>query len=208
MKTTNFFIDFIIVGLIGIGAILVPIFMLDHGLLAILLQNTDIIIKLTPVITIVTYVFGVVFNQFSDRVDDLLHSFRWLKDIKTERQRFKNDFGKSDHDCIQYIVIKSTSAYEYLSYRRSVIRIIRALLTMSLIILILHPVSSAIASIFIDLRWSLSNMVIMITLSALLSFLVYTLRKIELGYFAAVRNFYISISNESQPSSERKPTDQ
>lgn len=200
MKTTNFFIDFIVVGLIGIAALCLPVAMLGSGFRAGLIHHADTIIKLTPILTVATYAYGVLFNQVSDRMDDLLSacvSWEWLRAVDRARTRLKEKTGRTDHDCVQYIVLHSPAAYEYLSFRRSVLRIIRALLTMCLVVLVFHPIS-ALVLLFggHSLSWSGTNAVAIVSLALLTIFMVYTLRKLGVGYFSSIESFYFSLQEK------------
>ena len=200
MKTTNFFIDFIVVGFIGIAALCLPVAMLGNGFRVTLVHHADTIIKLTPILTVATYAYGVLFNQVSDRVDDLLSacvSWDWLLVVDRARTGVREKTGRTDHDCVQYIVLHSPAAYEYLSFRRSVLRIIRALLTMCLIVLVSHPLSSLVLTLGGHrLSWSGTNASVTAVLAMLTVFMVYTLRKLGIGYFSSIESFYFSLQED------------
>ena len=106
------------------------------------------------------------------------------------------DLKLTDHDCVQEIVYRSPSAYEYLSYRRSIIRIIRSLMVFAILVLVLHPVSSLGALCFGAMKWSPRNAFLLSLLVILLLLLGLTLRKIEVGYFKAIRSFYEIIQKD------------
>lgn len=200
LKTTNFFIDFIVVGVIGIMAFFLPILMADYGVLSWLISNSGTIIKLTPILTVGTYAFGVLYNQISDRTDDLLAKcipVPYLRAVEDARKDLFQNTGYSDHDCIQYIVIQSPPAYEYLSFRRSVLRIIRAMLAMCLAVPLLHFLLVIFFVVRGDrVRWSTENLLVIGILLLFGTFCVYTLRKLAIGYFSAVRSFYVFLRTE------------
>jgi len=207
MKTTNFFIDFIVVGLIGIAAVCLPVAMLGNGLRVSLVNYADIIIKLTPILTVATYAFGVLFNQVSDRMDDLLSAcipWEWLRAVSRARTNLREKTGRTDHDCVQYIVLHSPAAYEYLSFRRSVLRIVRALLTMCLVVLVFHPLSAFVLTLGVhSLSWSGTNTIIIVVLALLTVFIVYTLRKLGVGYFCSIESFYFSLQEKHKQADEK-----
>lgn len=194
MKTTNFFIDFIVVGLIGIFAVGLPVAMMRENFIPAIMAHADVVLKLTPVLTVAVYAWGVLYNQVSDRVDDILSKcipLSLLCDVRTEQKKLEAFAGMSDHDCIQYIVLRSPAAYEYLSFRRSVLRIIRALLSMCLLVPLAHGISILYFGIVgQDLEVSAANSIILSILCVMAAFMVYTLRKLGIGYFRAVRSFY------------------
>jgi len=196
MKTTNFFIDFIIVGLIGASALFFLVYMIRDDILLLVLQNTNSVLQLTPILTVVTYIIGVVFNQFSDQLVKGLLFLPKLKKIKEEKDQLEKEFGLTDHDYVQEIVYRSPSAYEYLSYRRSIIRIIRSLMVFAILVLVLHPVSSLGALYFSAMKWSPRNAFLLSLLVILLLLLGLTLRKVEVGYFKAIRSFYSIIQDD------------
>ena len=195
MKITNFFIDFVVIGVIAGFCIILPIWMFNPTFCGQIITNAKDKIYLTPVATIVTYILGIIFNQISDQVIKKVSFLPILKDIRQERDTF-TDLEKSDHDCLQSIVYKSPSAYEYLSYRRSIIRITKALIMFSAIIIIVHPLNSLVAAVYVDMGWSIENTVILVLLTMLLIIKTITLRKVEVGYFKAIKSFYNIISEQ------------
>lgn len=184
--------------------------MADHSVLSWLTRNSGTIIKLTPILTVGTYAFGVLFNQISDRTDDLLAKcipVPYLRAVEDARKELIQKTGYSDHDCIQYIVIQSPPAYEYLSFRRSVLRIIRAMLAMCLAVPLLHFALVILFSLHGErMRWSTENLLVIGCLLIFGTFCVYTLRKLAIGYFSAVRSFYVFLRMEkAAATSSRGP---
>lgn len=196
MKTTNIFIDFIVVGTIGIAAFAIPICMIWGDVIYTIFNNTNILINLTPVLTVITYAFGVFFNQIADRIGDIIHRLPWLRHVLEKRQSFQDDFGATDHHCIQYIVTKSAEAYEYLSFRRAVVRIIRSVMAAQLLVFLLHLVVSFAASTVTQTAFSLTNTIILILDILILPFTLFILRKLEIGYFLAAKSFYTTLHED------------
>lgn len=202
MKTTNFFIDFVVIGVIAGFCVILPIYMFNHSFYEQILTNAKDKIYLTPVLIIIVYIFGIIFNQICDQVIKKMLFLPILKDIQRERDTFK-ELKKSDHDSVQRIVYESPSAYEYLSYRRSIIRITKALIIFSAIVIIAHPLSYLVGTIYINMVWSFENTVILVLLTLLLIIMTVTLRKVEVGYFKAIKSFYnIIIESENKTKSK------
>ena len=203
MKTTNFFIDFIIIGFIAITCVITPVYMHDHTILMnILTYKTKDQIHLAPLITIAIYILGIIFNQLADFLISMLKKVLKLQKIEEASNNIKVKLDKSYHECLQNIVYKSQSAYDYLSYRRSIIRIIRALIIASIIIILSHIIISIIYCFITQIQIHLVNSIIMTILIFSIFFLRTRLIKIHSGYYLAIQNFQMEIQSEI----EREPT--
>ncbi len=134
MKTTNFFIDFIICGVVSCFAIAITGNIAGWNLLnSTLFIDTKNKALLLPVVAVLVYVIGIIVNQISDTLLQKLTKPLKLTQIVISEESFKKELGISYHKTLQNIVKESQSAYEYLSYRRSVIRIIRIMLFLTLV---------------------------------------------------------------------------
>jgi len=195
MKTTNLVVDFVIIGFIAVLGILAPFAMVwPQSFEVFLTAKAEILLKLTPALTVAVYILGVLFNQVADRIDGVWHAaicfLRRPKSLLRWRNE-KRELQDSEHRMVQAVVLKSASAYDYLSYRRSLMRVFRALAAASIgslaLYLLLILRIGLIPSEQLDP--SGTNLVIVLSLIALWWFSSYTSLRLESGYLRAARQF-------------------
>lgn len=192
MRTTNLFIDFLIVGFIGLITITLPflLFFKETFRLIIKYDYQNQAAFFFTIATVLIYIIGIVFNQLADI---LIKKSTWLlrlQDINDTKNEIEEEFNLDNyHYLIQLIVQNSNSSYNYLSYRRTIIRIIRALLISSIAIIIIHLLAALIFSFIFGSKFSAINLSILLCL-VLASFLLrYIYIRLYKGYFNATRNF-------------------
>jgi hypothetical protein len=195
MNTTNLLTDYIISGVLGILCILIPYLMIDNSLLVSILtieiKNVTII---AVFVTISSYTFGVLYNQFADIFENIYFKIFSISVISTSETKLKTDLGIDHHYALQFIVCKSQSAYDYISFRRTMIRIIRAILSMTVLLPIFHLITSIILSVYGRiLNFSLQNLTACLVSFILSYFIGNSLAKLYKGYYSAITNFYIAI---------------
>lgn len=196
MKTANLFIDYLIVGFLSVACFLIPYFMIfrDTSFLHYSIEGKGYTI--IPILTIAIYIIGLIFNQVFDRLISLLEKILKTESVAKERNLFPRKLSHTYHECLQFIVCNSTNAYDYLSFRRTVIRILRASIGSSIFILILYPIYLIIASINYELEFSIVNTVIILLVLCFIIFLRYIYIKTHIGYYKAIINFYKTLKDE------------
>lgn len=185
MATTNLVVDFLVIGLVGfvwLGPIVVMILgcqplekLFGLGLAAI------------PFILASAYVMGIAINRFADNLTDKFND-RWREGV------FGEGAKPSYHNQLNLIMLKSASASDYLSYRRSVIRTARACSINFLLGAVIWPLSSILKpDIFL---WKLTALVavLLLIISALLFQSWSTVLK---GYFNGIRDMYGYLQEDS-----------
>ena len=197
MKITNFFVDFILLGTILLGTIFMLIYLYNENLfigLISLMKTTECIpnIYLIPFATILTYIIGIFYSQCIDTNLQRFRKIYRLNEVKVKEDSFSNEFNKTYHQCLQKVILNSQTAYDYLSYRRSIIRIIRTSFFSTFLILVLYPLISLISIIFfkIKMEFSVKNIIIYIVIMIFAIFLRRRFIKLSIGYYDAITNFY------------------
>lgn len=148
---------------------------------------------LLPVAIVSVYVLGVFANQLADVFLQKTSIIMRLSKIKEVEQSFSTELGVSYHEALQKIVKQSQSAYEYLSYRRSVIRIIRTLFFITLLSIMIIIVLG-IYKHFNSQQISYSNTIIYLSVCFFIFlFLRYRYIKLQIGYYGAIKNFFNNI---------------
>lgn len=192
MNATNLITDYIIAGVLGILCLLAPF--------AIIFDNDTVVKKcltdfhnptlLAVTFAAVAYALGVIYNQFADKLEDRYDFYRRDSSVNDFEKNVEDELGISHHYALQYVVTKSNSGYDYLSFRRTMIRIFRVSWCLFFLFPPLHG--------FWSLVWLLSghgmeisgiNIGICIFSWAVAYSLTRGLRKLYRGYYAAIINF-------------------
>ncbi len=157
----------------------------DHYCLEldILAKNTSLSLA---IITLSVYLIGVLYNQISGYFVKILG---YLKIMPRSSSLRKKSFSNSDidyHEALQSVIAKSSDAYSYLSYRRSMVRIFRSLIFTAFLLFI----SSFIKYISMDQSHYALNILIL-----LIPFLLFVFSRIVYvknikGYYSSITNFY------------------
>lgn len=195
MNTTNLLTDYIISGILGILCLLIPYLMIDNNLLLSILtieiKNGTII---AVFVTVASYSFGVLYNQFADIFENIYFKIFNFSVISASETKLKNDLGIDHHFALQFIVCKSQTAYDYISFRRTMIRIIRAILSMTILLPIFHVFISIILILYGRiLTFSFQNLIICLVSFIFSYFIGNSLIKLYKGYYSAITNFYKAI---------------
>ena len=198
MNTTNLITDYIISGVIGILCFVIPYFMIDNSCLSAFMEieakNSTII---AIFILAITYSYGVFFNQIADYLENKFFIVLRNKIVDRSESKIKEDIKVDHHYALQYIVAKSETAYDYISFRKTMIRIMRCLFLLTIAIPVLHIAYSIILKFCGEsLCFSCRNFFTCIFLFFVgVIFVNNTLTKLYSGYYAAITNFYIVIKN-------------
>lgn len=191
MKTTNLFIDFLVIGFLAVLSVLpffLEIFIAHPPDWKALAERSAFLL---PTITITIYVLGMLFNQASGYVVKLLGVIRLLPSSKKLRDRTFSELDTDYHGAVQLIITKSKEAYAYLSYRRTVIRIYRAILSSMLFL----SVSMAIVKINLPLEFGTKSLIIVSCLCVAI-FSGFVFAKNLKGYYSSINIFYKQLSEE------------
>ena len=192
MKTTNLFTDFLIIGLIGFLCLLLPYLIINPELLDFLIKteikNSGLSIA---VATITIYILGIIFYQLSDSGLKKLSKTFFLNSISNVKDRVNQEVNIDYHLALQKIVVYSKNSYNYLSYRRTMLRVFRALIFSCFLFVLLHLFYSVSLFIFTDinLQFSPTNTLILIGVLLLGIFVRFIYIKQYKGYFSAIINF-------------------
>lgn len=179
MKTTNIIIDYVIIGFILTVTILVYQYITDTHFLTNYLSNINRIETTTFLLAL--YPIGIIFNQVSDCMIKFLQIiFKYTHPEKSDK-----------YIMLQTIIIKSKEAFEYLSFRRTIIRITRSCVSSGIILVLMYFLYIIIQIISgVILVFSLERFMI-ILLYICLSICAYVQNnKLERGYYEAIKNFY------------------
>jgi hypothetical protein len=191
MNTTNLITDYIISGVLGILAFIVPLFMIDQNLFkSIIYTEIKNETAITVGITIIAYSFGVLYNQLADYLEDLFLNLFKIDIVKKSENEVLTKTQLDHHYALQLIVAKSETAYDYISFRRTMIRIVRSVLCLTILIPLLHVIFSIAYRLFSKpLNFSLCNLIVIIVCFLLTFGITYVLKKLYKGYYAAITNF-------------------
>jgi len=178
MKTTNILIDYIIVGFIVVGSFFLFQYITDISYIKIDLNNISGIEA--SILLFVLFTIGILCNQIFDTI------------IKNVKIVFGLDAGEKDeHLMLQVIITKSKKAYEYLSYRRTIIRVIRIFFPIGFIIYILFSIKIIVLNAQgYFLYISLEKKVIMCLILIIASYSFVQNENLEKGYHKAIENFF------------------
>ena len=186
MKTTNLFIDFLVIGFIGV----LPLFYCYYVLLGKLEIPCDLFgenLPLTlPIATISIYLLGMLYNQLSSYFVKFLGLVRLLP---STAKLLETSFSKHNlqyHTALQTVIYRSTEAYAYLSYRRSVLRIFRSMI-LGMSVLITSTVVIFFVSDNISLLATATTILLLFSV-LVLSCIVFT--KNLKGYYSSIVNFH------------------
>ncbi|MCB2262799.1 MAG: hypothetical protein LGR52_07665 [Candidatus Thiosymbion ectosymbiont of Robbea hypermnestra] len=194
MKTTNFFIDYLVIGVIFVLGLLLPVYIFDPDYLdAIISYSTKDRPYMLPLLTVFLYISGIIFNQLSDVFLSKAGKLLGLGKIQEEENLLNDIVEGGYHVALQKVVITSQSAYDFLSFRRSIIRIFRSLVVM----LLLSLASSIIIEIIDSSACDLSTYYIFAACFFLLIFVRYRIIKLQVGYYKAIANFYVNCEDKS-----------
>jgi len=200
MKTSNLITDFLIIGIICVISITMPYFIIYpdklKSIINIKFENPTLLIAL---FTIVTYILGILFYQFSDYGIKFLSRVLVIKEIQNTKKDIEEKLGMGYHNALQMVVIKSKNSFDYLSYRRTIIRVIRAILFSSFLFVFLHLIYSLILCICGEkLIFSKINTLVIIVVIGLNIFTRFVYIKQYTGYFNAIVIFNKLLNIDSE----------
>ena len=190
MKTTNFFIDYLVIGVILFAGLFYPMQTINPKCLEFI-ANYSMKDKpyILPLITVFVYISGIMFNQISDVFLSKTRKLFGLGKIYKEEMKLDKIVEGGYHAALQRVIFTSQSAYSFLSFRRSTIRIFRALFVVLLMLIVYFILIIVLNALNISLNGQHNNSLLIIFL-ALLSFVRYRMIKLQIGYYKAIENFY------------------
>lgn len=198
MQTSNLITDYIITGFIFILAIIAPGLMIDFpkytpALLREMDEMSSVVI--ISFITLITYVVGVINDQLSDAVLKQRYVVKMFGFgiIQEKRRNVRYKTNKDYYEVLQLVIAKSRNSFEYLSFRRSIIRILRASIVGGMIFIIGHLTWSCIFYFYfdVDMQISLVNFgILLLGIPLVLYFLKGQYISLYTGYYDSVVNFY------------------
>lgn len=114
-----------------------------------------------------------------------------MEKILKEEEKIKELVDGGYHAALQKVVFSSQSAYDFLSFRRSIIRIFRAL-AVGLLLSFILSVSGEAVKLFHSTSNGLIFYLLLVIHVALFAFIRYRMIKLQVGYYKAITNFYLS----------------
>ena len=191
MSTTNLLVDYVISGTMGFLTLFLPLVIIDMKHLTNMLTGSSSVGAIGAIfVTVLLYALGILFYQFSDFFKKKLFVLFGIKSIDEKEIELNKYTEMKYHEALQYIVCKSEKAYDYLSFRRTIIRIMRTILAFGVFTSIMHMLYSAYFSITSGmLAFSLLNMFFCVGCVFLSAFAIKILIILEIGYFSAMINF-------------------
>lgn len=192
MKTTNLFIDFLVIGFLSLLPAL-P-FTIDYLSASppdwkVLAEQSSLLL---PAIMMIVYILGMLFNQMSSYVITILSKIKVVPSSKQFQDVAFENINTDYHSALQLVITKSSDAYAYLSYRRSIIRIYRALLTSMLFLSITLVISHPVPRLSFDMRNVIAICCFVITVFAGLVFF-----KNLKGYYSSIAIFFRNFSEDA-----------
>jgi hypothetical protein len=191
MNTTNIITDYIISGVLGALTFFIPWFMIDGTILPSFLHTEikkETIIAIAMVL--LAYSFGIIFNQIADYLEDQFFKLFKITVVDESEKKLKEVLEFDHHYALQFIVAKSETAYEFISFRRTMIRIVRTILCMVIFIPLLHLTYSIIFRVSgHHLIFSLNNFYIILICLIFVFISSKILKKLYKGYYSAITNF-------------------
>jgi hypothetical protein len=184
MRTSNLLVDFLIIGATCIIWIVPLANIASTGQLIIDFSETDVLAFVG-----ILYVLGLATNRLADDI-----TTPW--DRRVKREVFGESPFPSYHEQLNAAIARSETANEFLSYRRSVVRIARGGILNVLLGLILWVVMLFVSPGY--LGWN-TTLFLCIGLGILLLVLIRTWAVTLKGYLKAIKNFYILTAPEQSP---------
>jgi hypothetical protein len=184
MATTNLIVDFLVVGVTSFIWIAPILFFVQGDKWLSVFSNSGIVLGL--IVLGFVYILGISLSRLAD---DLLDRFndRWRDEV------FGKNAKPSYHNKLNLIITKSDGAADYLSYRRSIIRITRACS--------LNFLFGAIAWVLVEwlkpIQLSKGGATIIAVFSAVIFLLLIRALPVVLkGYFNTIKDIYEYIKKE------------
>jgi hypothetical protein len=219
MRVTNLITDYIVIGFIAVMAIILP-FVMFYGSETVLkevsgmLPETDVWAQawvIVPTVTGILYVFGMIYNQVTEAIVDRIEGRMWLtrlfgltKKVRAKK-RVEGVLRMGYHYALQRVVVGSTSAYNYLSFRRTIIRVVRNSITAIVIVVLLNIILPSVYARHQQPEFSLVNALIIVGLITVF-FAVVRPRYVRLneGFYHAIIYFNQIIDEPKPPNSNVK----
>jgi hypothetical protein len=191
VNTSNLITDYIIAGALGLLCFVLPYLMIDGGPIRFVAENeikNGTIIGI--VIAIIGYAMGVICNQVVDSLENLIFAMFGIDVIKVSEAKLEAELTFNHHYALQVITVESATAYEYISFRRTMIRIVRCFAVISLLIPVFHVLYSLEYRLLgEDLVFSWTNLVLCLSFPGFSFLCCKGLVKLYRGYYAALTNF-------------------
>lgn len=184
MRTSNLLVDFLIVGATCVIWIIPLLNIATGGRLTFDFSDTDVLAFVG-----ILYLLGLAVNRLAD---DLVT--RWDRRIK--RQVFGESPFPSYHEQLNACIARCETANEFLSYRRSIVRIARGGLLNVVLAFALWLITLFVYPDY--LGWN-ATLFLCIGLGILFFILLRTWSVTLKGYLLAIKNFYILTAPEQSP---------
>jgi hypothetical protein len=192
MATTNLIVDYLVIGVtsfIWITPLL--LLLLGDGWLSILTNSNNVGIGIGLLGFV--YIIGISISRLADDMLDRLND-KWRDEI------FGKNAKPSYHNKLNKIIAVSESASDYLSYRRSIIRITRACalnflmgLLMWIVLIFCKPVKLP----------NYTELILSIASAIIFFLLIRALPTVLKGYFSTIKDIYAYLSEKET----REPND-
>lgn len=182
MATTNLIVDFLVIGIVSL------IWLSPIAILIFDIKWLNNLLNMgaggLPFILGIVYILGISVSRFADDVTS-----RW--DDKWKDKIFGKGTKPSYHSKLNFVIAQSQSASDYLSYRRSIIRVSRACAVSFMIGCILWIVVAVMKASTIPTAVSISIAVFSLLLSV---WLFRAWATVIQGYFHGIKDLYGHLS--------------
>ncbi len=182
MATTNLIVDFLVIGIVS-SIWLTPIALLALDGKAIT-QLSNAGTASIPFILAFAYILGIAVSRLADSLTNRWND-KWRNDV------FGNKPAVSYHNQLNTVISRSSSASEYLGYRRSVVRTARACAVNFLFAAVLWIVIAVFGSDEVSgtLSW-----LIAVCSGFFAVLLLMTWKTVLRGYFHGIKDLYNCLS--------------
>ena len=184
MATTNLIVDFLVIGVTSFVWIVPTMFFVQGEKWLSIFSNSGIVLGL--IVLGFVYILGISINRLADDILDRFND-RWRDEV------FGKNARPSYHNRLNLIITKSASGADYLSYRRSIIRITRA----CSLNFLLGAVSWILVEWFKPIGLPRGSAILVSIFSIAVFLLLFRALPVVLkGYFSTIKDIYENLKKE------------
>ena len=186
MATTNLIVDYLVIGVSSFVWIS-PLLYLVYGDSWITIFSTNNVVAGFGILGLV-YIIGISIARLADDILDYWND-KWGIEV------FGTNADPTYHQRLNFVICKSENATNYLSYRRSIIRITRA----CSINFLAGTLGWILVAVLKPIALLNGTELFIATLSALLAFLLLRSLPVVLkGYYSTIKDLYIYLKNREE----------
>ena len=184
MATTNLIVDFLVIGVTSFVWIAPVMFFFQGEKWLSIFSNSSLVLGF--IVLGFVYILGISMSRLADDILDRFND-HWRDDV------FGKNAKPNYHNRLNLIIAKSVSGADYLSYRRSIIRITRA----CSLNFLLGAVAWILAELFKPVELPKGVAILLSVFSIAISLLLIRALPIVLkGYFSTIKDIYEYLKKE------------